>query len=136
MRALLILLLAVPGLAEEITPIPFFVGHLADYDKKFACVAGKTSTLTAKIGYASHRPIFLVWLGEPDAKVKVFGYGKPPFVEGDRIEVCGLFLREKWRGGRLHRDEIYAKTILQGESIGAGKVFLSASDAHLIATHP
>ncbi len=136
MRALLILLLSVTAFAEEITPVPLLVHHMADFDRKFVCVADKTSTLTEKVGYDSHKPIFLVWAGDGDAKIKIFGYGKAPFQAGERIEACGLFLREKRRGGRIHRDEIYAKVILRGKSIGAGRVVLSAKDAHLVDARP
>jgi hypothetical protein len=121
--------------AEEITPIASLLKNKAAFDRKFCCVAGKTSTLFTKVSRHAH-PYFTIWVSEGEDKVKVFGYGKPPFVEGEKIEACGVFSQEYHHSSRIFYDQISAKVILRGDEIGKGKVELTPTDAHLIATKP
>jgi hypothetical protein len=133
--ALILLALAVGARAEEITPIAALLKNKAAFNRKFCCVAAKTSTLFTKVSRKAH-PYFTIWLNEGDDKVKVFGYGKPPFVEGEKIEACGAFTQEYHHSGRIFYDQVSAKVILRGDEIGKGKVELTPTDAHLIAPKP
>ncbi|MBI3553199.1 MAG: hypothetical protein HY077_11940 [Elusimicrobia bacterium] len=136
MRSLLILLaLAAASSAEEITPVAAILKDKKSYDRRFSCVAGKSSVLFTKVSRNKHA-YFTVWIADGDAKLKVFGYGKPQFLEGERIEACGVFSVEHQHSGRVFYDEMSAKVILREGEIGKGRVALTQTDARLITTHP
>ena len=132
---LVLSVVAASSRAEEITPIAALLKNKKAYDRKFSCIAGKTATLFTKVSHHA-RPYFTIWVGEGEGKLKVFGYGKPPFTEGEKIEACGIFTIEKHHSGRIFYDEFDAKTILRGDAIGAGRVILTATDVQPVAAKP
>jgi hypothetical protein len=131
----LLILAAAPLAAEVITPLATLIKNKKTYDKKWLCVADKTSTLFTKVSHNAH-PYFTVWLGDGDNRIKVFAYGKPPFVEGDRIEACGMFTQEKHHGSRIFFDEISAQVILRDKAIGADQVILSSTGYKSLPARP
>ncbi len=132
---LFLLMAAAPLAAEEITPIATLLKNTKTYDKKWLCVADKSSTLFTKVSHNAH-PYFTIWLGEAQNRIKVFGYGKPPFTAGEKIEACGMFTQEKHHSGRIFFDEISAQVILRDKAIGANQVALDALGYKSVAPHP
>jgi hypothetical protein len=131
----LLVLLAAPLAAEEITPIATILRKSKTYDRKWVCVADKSSTLFTKVSHHAH-PYFTVWLGDGQDKMKVFGYGKPPFTDGERIEACGMFMQEKHHSGRIFFDELSAQVVLREKAVGADQVILSSTGYKSASVRP
>jgi len=131
----LAILLASSGLsfaaAEELMPIAAVLKNKRAFDGTNFCIQGKTSVLFEKYSRRGNH-YFSVWVSEGAAKIKVFYFGFPNFKEGDIIEACGLFLREKWVSGRVFHDEFTAQAILTGGSMQAGLVTVSTAGVQAV----
>lgn len=112
--------------AEEITPVADLLAQHVRFDGKFACVQGKTSVLFKKAASRQGNPYFTFWIGEGASKIKVFGFGVPKvFAEGDEVEACGRFDKEKHISSRVFYDELSANVILKGAAMRSGLVDIS-----------
>ncbi|MBI5245074.1 MAG: hypothetical protein HY922_15530 [Elusimicrobia bacterium] len=119
--------------AEEVVTVAELLKNKKAYDGRNLCVSGKTSTLFQKYSRKGNH-YYSVWVSEGKWKIKVFSFGFPSFKEGDVIEACGLFLREKWVSGRVFYDEFSAQVILTGSAMRSGRV--EVSSAGVVAVEP
>ena len=111
-----------------VLPISAVAGDKKAFDGRDFCVSGKASTIFKKYSRKGNH-YYTVWLNESGAKIKVFGFGFPEFKEGDTLEACGKFTREKWVSGRIFYDELAARSVRKADPARAGEADISVSSA-------
>ena len=116
-----LMLLAGPLAAEEITSLQALFKTKKAHDGKYLCIQGRTATLFQKYSHRGNH-YYTVWINQGADKIKVFGFGFPAFAEGEIIEACGRYQEIKKVSGRIFYDEFTASAILKGPAMHSGRV--------------
>ncbi len=124
MRALVLLLLALPASAELLAKPGDVVRDREILDGHSLCVSGKVADLDEKFGKATGKHLFRAKLDDGSGVVQVFAFGYfPKIAPGETVEACGRFNKTKLhKNGLTYKDEIEAVVVLKGPGMGAGLV--------------
>ncbi|UPT72488.1 MAG: OB-fold nucleic acid binding domain-containing protein [Elusimicrobiota bacterium] len=124
MRALALLLLALPASAETITAAGDLIKDRETWDGHSACAAGRVVELDERFGRVTGKHLFRAKIDDGTGVVQVFAFGHfPKLAPGERIEACGRFNKAKLhKNGVTYENEIEAVVVLRGAGVGAGLV--------------
>lgn len=124
MRALLLLLLALPASADPISKAGDILKNRETMDGRSVCLIGKVKSVEERYGKVTGQHLFRGKLDDGTGEVLIFSYGFFPKVAiGETIEVCGRYAKAYLAPSKvIYKDQIAVKALLKDKGINAGKV--------------
>jgi hypothetical protein len=124
MRALALLLLALPASADPITKAGDILKNRDAMEGRSVCLVGKPVSVEERFGTVTGKHLFRAKFDDGTGTVIIFNYGHfPKAAVGELIEVCGRYTRSYTSpSGNVYKDQITTSVLLKGKGINAGLV--------------
>lgn len=124
MRALALLLLALPASADPITKAGDILKNRDAMDGRAVCLVGKTKSVEERYGKVTGQHLFRGKFDDGTGEVLIFSYGFfPKIAVGETIEVCGRYAKAYVAPSKvIYKDQIAITVLLKDKGINAGKV--------------